>query len=72
MGLVCVAAAVTAPASADAWTPEHARFGVSAPREFAVRMSDGTELRTDVYYPTDPKTGAPAKGPFPVVLSQTP
>src|SRR3954471_8188542 len=72
LGLVCVVAAVIAPGSAHAWKPEPARFGVSAPREFAVRMSDGTELRADVYYPTDPKTGAPATGPFPVVLSQTP
>ena len=72
MGLVCLTAALTAPDLAHAWKPEPARFGVSAPREFAVRMSDGTELRTDVYYPTDPATGVPARGPFPVVLSQTP
>ena len=71
-GLVCVAVALAAPSSAHAWKPEPARFGVSAPREFAVRMSDGTTLRADVYYPTDPATSATAKGPFPVVLSQTP
>lgn len=35
-------------------------------------MSDGTVLRADVYYPTDPRTGAEADGPFPVLLQQTP
>jgi predicted acyl esterase len=35
-------------------------------------MSDGTVLRTNVYYPTDPSTGQEAGGSFPVLLSQTP
>lgn len=35
-------------------------------------MSDGTVLRADVYYPTDPKSGQPASGTFPVLLQQTP
>jgi putative CocE/NonD family hydrolase len=72
VGVVCLAAALAAPASAHAWKPERARFGVSAAREFPVRMSDGVDLRADVYWPTDPATGAPARGRFPVVLSQTP
>ncbi|OKH76470.1 peptidase S15 [Mycobacterium sp. SWH-M3] len=38
----------------------------------AVPMSDGTVLRADVHYPTDPETGRPADGPFPVLLSITP
>jgi predicted acyl esterase len=35
-------------------------------------MSDGTVLRVNVIYPTDPKTGKIARGPFPVLLTQTP
>src|SRR3954447_8764042 len=35
-------------------------------------MSDGTVLRANVYYPTDPRTGRAAKGPFPVIMVQTP
>ncbi|MDR3658833.1 MAG: CocE/NonD family hydrolase [Mycobacterium sp.] len=38
----------------------------------AVPMSDGISLRADVHYPTDPATGEPAPGPFPVLLSITP
>ena len=36
-----------------------------------VKMSDGTMLYANVYYPTD-KTGQAAAGPFPVILTQTP
>src|SRR5690242_18796321 len=68
VALASLAAALVAPSAAHAWKPEPARFGVSAPRELAVRMSDGVELRVDVYYPT----GAPAAARFPVILSQTP
>lgn len=35
-------------------------------------MSDGVKLAVDVYRPTDPVSGQPARGPFPVVMSQTP
>ena len=35
-------------------------------------MHDGTVLRADVYYPTNPATGSAATGPFPVLLQQTP
>src|SRR5206468_12085260 len=69
LALACLGSALAAaPASGNAWKPEPARFGVSAPQERAVRMSDGVELRVDVYYPT----GAPAGARFPVILSQTP
>jgi uncharacterized protein len=36
-----------------------------------VTMSDGVQLAVDVYRPTTP-SGAPAQGPFPVILSETP
>src|SRR4051794_41582672 len=35
-------------------------------------MSDGVVLRANVFYPTDPKTGEAARGPFPVIMVQTP
>ena len=35
-------------------------------------MSDGITLRADIHYPTDPATGEPASGRFPVLLSMTP
>src|SRR5439155_510112 len=47
-------------------------YGVSRPVQHAVRMSDGTRLAVDVYYPTNLRTGAPASGRFPVLLSMTP
>ncbi|HZD67170.1 MAG TPA: CocE/NonD family hydrolase [Acidimicrobiales bacterium] len=37
-----------------------------------VIMADGTVLRVNVYYPTNPSTGQAAPGPFPVLLQQTP
>ncbi|HEY8301131.1 MAG TPA: CocE/NonD family hydrolase [Jatrophihabitans sp.] len=52
------------------WTPDRARFGVGKDGDRSIRMSDGTVLRADVYYPTT--NGKPARGPFPVVLTMTP
>ena len=54
------------------WTAPPARFGVGLRRNVAVPMSDGVVLRANVHYPTVPETGAPADGPFPVLLSITP
>lgn len=55
-----------------AWTAPPARYGVGVHHNVAVRASDGTVLRADIHYPTVPETGAPAPGPFPVLLSITP
>src|SRR5205823_4213165 len=63
-GVIC--ALVPPPVAAAA------PFGVSAPAAHAVRMSDGTSLAADIYYPTDPRTGRHAPRRFPVVLSITP
>src|SRR3954468_14815827 len=63
-------ALVAAPASA--WQPESPRYGVGKQTNIGVRMSDGALLRGNVYSPTDPKTGEAAKGPFPVIMVQTP
>jgi putative CocE/NonD family hydrolase len=54
-----------------AWSPEPATYGVAEQHNVPVRMSDGTILRADVYAPAD-ADGTPAKGPFPVVMTQSP
>ncbi|HET6964454.1 MAG TPA: CocE/NonD family hydrolase [Acidimicrobiales bacterium] len=65
-----VMAASFAPGST--WKPEPATYGTTSTDDVPVTMSDGTVLRVDVVYPTDPRTGRPAAGPFPVLLTQTP
>ena len=57
---------------APPWTPAAARYGVGLLHNVGVPMSDGVVLRADIHYPTDPRTGEPASGPFPVLLSVTP
>jgi uncharacterized protein len=54
------------------WTPAPVRYGVGVRHNVGVPMSDGVVLRADIHYPTDPETGEPASGPFPVLLSLTP
>ena len=60
-----------AGAQAGPWNAEPAAYGVSAPVQHMVTMSDGVQLAADVYRPTG-KSGTPAPGRFPVILSQTP
>jgi putative CocE/NonD family hydrolase len=69
--LAALVAAVPATASA-AWQPGPEKYGVGERLNVPVTMDDGTVLRADVYFPTDPASGAAAKGPFPVILTQTP
>jgi putative CocE/NonD family hydrolase len=67
------AAAALLPASASAhWKPGPERYGSVEQHDVGVKMKDGTILRANVYSPTNPKTGKPAKGPFPVIMVQTP
>src|SRR6201998_4504164 len=54
------------------WTPGAARYGVGMQHNVGIPMSDGVVLRADIHYPTNPETGEPASGPFPVLLSLTP
>jgi putative CocE/NonD family hydrolase len=56
--------------TARAWSPEPAKYGIVEQRSVPVTMSDGTVLRVNVYYPA--LGGKPAKGRFPVLLTQTP
>ncbi len=68
-GLLFTLIAATAAA---AWKPGPERFGVGERHNVAVRMRDGTILRANVFYPTDPTSGKPARGRFPVIMVQTP
>src|SRR5437764_1147073 len=76
VAVACVAAcawsAQAALAAPAAWQPEKATYGVGEHKNVAVTMSDGVVLRANVFYPVDPKTGAEAAGPFPVLMVQTP
>ena len=60
-----------AAADTSGWKPEAATYGVGQTLNIPVTMSDGTVLRVDEYYPTS-ASGAAAKGPFPVLLTQVP
>ena len=70
--LVWAAPAPAATPSDDVAKPRPATYEVGKDANVAVPMSDGTILRADVYYPTDPGTGQAAQGPFPVIMVQTP
>ena len=61
-----------APPVAGAWQPGPTRYEVGKQSNVPVTMSDGTVLRANIHYPTDPSTGQAAKGPFPVIMVQTP
>ena len=67
--LLCALVCAT-PAHA-AWKPEPASYGVSTTKNVPITMKDGTVLRADVHYPADPKTGKPAAGKFPVIVTET-
>ncbi|MGW4874680.1 CocE/NonD family hydrolase [Streptomyces chartreusis] len=64
-GLVC------APSSA-ATDAADAQYGIDVSHNVPITMSDGIVLESNIYAPTDPATGEPATGPFPVVLTLTP
>jgi putative CocE/NonD family hydrolase len=76
-GLVAAAIVAAVCIRADAaplpggWRPEPASYGMTSTRT-DVRMSDGVSLSATVTRPTDPATGRPAAGRFPVVLAITP
>ncbi|MFI9510745.1 CocE/NonD family hydrolase [Nocardia sp. NPDC052566] len=54
----------------DDWRPGPERYGIGETKNVEIPMTDGVVLRADVRYPTD-ASGAPAPGPFPIVLTQT-
>lgn len=53
------------------WHPEKARYGTASKNNIAVKGAGGTTIRVNEIYPTT-KSGKPAKGHFPVVLTMTP
>jgi len=74
LGLLAVVVGVQPAAAATdpRWQPAEATYGVSQPQRVAVTMDDGVQIAAEVVYPTDPATGSPAAGPFPVLLTQNP
>src|SRR3954469_25724992 len=72
VAIAAVVAFAVLASPAAAWQPDPPRYGVGKQSNVAVTMSDGTVLRANVYFPTDPNTGAAAHGPFPVIMVQTP
>jgi uncharacterized protein len=53
------------------WTPEKAIYGTASTNDIQVKGAGGTTIRVNEIYPTT-ASGAPAKGPFPVLLTMTP
>jgi hypothetical protein len=53
------------------WQPEKAAYGTGSRNDIALQGAGGTTIRVNEIYPTT-ASGAPAKGPFPVLLTMTP
>ncbi|MBO9534319.1 MAG: CocE/NonD family hydrolase [Solirubrobacteraceae bacterium] len=75
--LLATLAGLAAPAGATSpagsgYDPGPERYGIKTTRDVDIPMRDGILLRADIHEPTDPATGQPAPGPFPVILSETP
>ncbi|HWE13042.1 MAG TPA: CocE/NonD family hydrolase, partial [Solirubrobacteraceae bacterium] len=66
------ASVVSASAAAGRhWKPEKAIYGTASIDDIGIRGVGGTTIRVNEIYPTT-ASGAPAKGPFPVLLTMTP
>src|SRR5436305_721406 len=71
-GLAGYGTALLQPArAAAAWRPGPALYGMAS-EQTDVAMSDGIKLSATITRPTDPQTGKPAAGSFPVILTVTP
>ncbi len=53
------------------WKPEKAIYGTASINDIPIAGAGGTTIRVNEIYPTM-ASGAPAKGPFPVLLTMTP
>jgi uncharacterized protein len=60
------------PWPGDGWRPAAPAYGMAAEKDVPIHMDDGTILYANIGYPSDPKTGERATGPFPILLSQNP
>jgi putative CocE/NonD family hydrolase len=58
-------------ARGSGWQPEKATYGTGSKNDIALQGAGGTTIRVNEIYPTT-ASGAPAKGPFPVLLTMTP
>jgi putative CocE/NonD family hydrolase len=66
------AGVIAASASRNShWKPERAIYGTASINDIAVEGAGGTTIRVNEIYPTT-ASGAPAPGPFPVLLTMTP
>jgi uncharacterized protein len=65
------ASVISASAAPSHWTPEKAIYGTASKNDIAVAGAGGTTIRVNEIYPTL-ASGAPAPGPFPVLLTMTP
>lgn len=72
MALTGGSLARAAEAGPRSWSPDPITYGVRVTNDVPVTMSDGRVLRARIHEPADLATGAPAAGPFPVVLWLTP
>ena len=62
---------IAASSAGSHWTAEKAIYGTASTNDIAIKGAGGTTIRVDEIYPTT-SSGAPAKGPFPVLLTMTP
>jgi putative CocE/NonD family hydrolase len=60
------------PYPGGGWSPEQPTYGAAVDPVVMVPMDDGVKIRVQVVYPTDPATGVRARGPFPVLITQSP
>ena len=58
-------------AAGSQWRPEKAIYGTASKDNIAVKGAGGTTIRVNEVYPTT-RSGKPASGPFPVLLTMTP
>ncbi|WP_321956354.1 CocE/NonD family hydrolase [Paraburkholderia bannensis] len=72
MPVVATETSASSPFPGGVWSPGPPSYGTALDTNIPVTMSDGAVLTVDVSYPTDLRTGTRAKGPFPVILTQTP
>lgn len=68
---VATPALASAHGAATTWKPRPTTYGVAKQSNVEIRMDDGALLEADVLRPAD-ASGSPAKGQFPVILTQTP
>lgn len=72
VAVVLVAPVPAATAAPAAWEPGPEEYDIAVTTDIPVKMPDGRVLRAAIHRPVVKGTKTPAKGPFPVILVQTP